>query len=394
MHIVIFRVGKLLFLPTNLKDVKEFTMKSLYYFLIFISTAITLKGSSFEIIPNQFKNVLTESITCPFIVNDTLYSYDFNNYLIKSYKNKKWCTEIYYDSIISKINNQAIIEKINTLSKYLFGIKKDKSGNLWLYTRDYILKYNGLITKCYDSFYIPDSSLTSSISFIYSLDLNNYEVPYIIIKSPNDSYQDFICKLENDTFKVKNLHSSQVNIPKQVYFDSKNNFWETAGSVLNYYEDDKIIKTFSMSEMPKTEQLQGGYFTKICIDSKDKVYAVSNLLGIYIYENEKWSIDDYISSRQYAIRPDFEEDKSFDRMAIDSKDNLWINGTMFSSSLCKLNKDGIWSEILLPNLPNYIFVEYEIYVHYDEMLIDYKDRIWLFYASPYRCIVYTPQSVN
>ena len=367
-------------------------MKYIYLFLFFLLTYCA-NSQEWDLI--QGVNYLTN----PVVIEDTLMGFNhFQDFVI--FKNKKWDTIDYKTILIESVSDTVLKNQINALGISYSNFFNDFNNGKWIVLsgasdsfRSFIFFDNENKINVYDTYKQIDSINDTKINKVYYISFSNDSVPYFILsnKTERTSFVS-LCKLQNNKIIEINKHysPSSGSSSKSICFDSKNNFWLNNNDSLFYYSNDTISKSFSSSDFPKTNSLQGGLITKVCVDKSDKVYAVSNLFGIYIYDNNNWAVDSLFSTNCFAVSLMW-HDNEFQNMELDSKGNLWLYHIM--PFLYKRDKAGIWSKYIIPNassmMENVGSGKCNGYV-YDAILIDSKDRIWIYGIYIWKYWIYSP----
>jgi hypothetical protein len=367
-------------------------MKKIFIFLLFLFP-FDSNSQNWELIP------ALSWFTNPIILGDTLIG--INDYKsLAVFKNKKWDTIDYKTTLIESVSDTIVKERIISFNASLSKIYLDNNNNKWTVLKgesdffsSFIFFDNGNTIKIFDSYRQIDSSNDTKINNVYFIGFTNDSIPYFIMNNKVERTTCVsLCKLQdNKIIEIhKHYNSAHGSSSKGICFDSKNNFWFNNSDSLFYYSKDTISKRFALKDFPKTDYVQGGFITKVCIDANDKVYAVSSLFGLFFYENNIWILDTMFSANCFAVSLMWHDDE-FQSMELDSKGNLWFYHIM--PFLYRRDKTGIWSKYIIPNascsLENVGAGKFNGYL-FDSIIIDSKDRIWLFGISTGKYWIYLP----
>ena len=357
-------------------------MKKIILLLLLISS--NLLANDWEILNGL------DLFRSPYTVGDTLYGL-LGYSTLANYKNKKWEKYDIKSFLFESIQDSTKKANIKKISPPINNMFVDKNNKQWfllgkqnVYFTSYIFSYDGTNVEFYDSYLQKDSANETILGNLCYLAFDNNNVPYISVKSKY-SENNYICKLENNKFKEINQHSTYYVTCKGIYFDSKNNFWEIINDSIYYYINDKVSKGFRVADFPKTDGVMGGILTKLCIDKNDKVYAITNILGLYVYDDEKWSLDTLLNTYICATTPAFTDNKNFNNIYLDSKDNLWAHVTL--PFLFKRDKLGNWTKYLIPCTNTTVDFGAS---SFDYIYLGNKDRIWLYSFYEGNFLVFTP----
>lgn len=380
-------------------------MKTIFL-LFLIITVNAFADNTFELIPryggynfdiySQFE-VKDTLYTCVSATNSTTEAAKLNASLA-SYKNRKWHIEVDYNNLVSKIDLDSLRFKLENLTyskravRY-FKYENEYVGYITLNSfQNYAFKYDRTKTIIYDSIYFNDGS-SMNYSRALNMSINSKGVPYFIISEEFGSDKYHLCKLEDEKLKV--VFSINKLVPKatlNTVFDNNDNYWLCFVDTLYYFENDIKKESFSISSMPVGGSITGGgYFTCVAVASDGKVFAMNNILGLYIYDGSQWTLDPivneiWINSSVYEGKGDM-QDYSQTIIHKDGEGNIFIG----KNYLYKYS-NGKWEIMLMPNF-NSSDNAYNYTVPSNNFYIDSKGRAWFFSGLGYKtgAVVYTPE---
>ncbi len=374
--------------------IMELYMKKLYFILIFIMICNPLNSQQWELIEGR-------SLFCnPMIEGDTLIGINEDEWLV-SYKNRAWDSINYMQKLLESIEDTNIKKDRIANARCINSFYKDKNHNTM-----FIFDYSSIFTKTdmifydygtkilnYEYYKQIDSVNPTKIYHVYFVDFDKNNCPYFIISNLNERV-DYVsvCKMEDNRIIEINKHksSSYGSSSKRICFDSNNGYWVNVNDSLFYYENDEVSKRFGLEDLPKSDYIQGGFFTKVVTDS-DITYVMTSQLALYTYQNNTWSFDSTFAFYQLTATLNAHDDE-FQNINLDSQGCLWL----YHSSqpfLFKRDKSLIWEKYLIPSARTNI--DYGSGTDpngakYESNVIDSKDRIWLFTNWNGKYFIFTP----
>jgi len=273
------------------------------------------------------------------IENDTFF-------IIYNQKNMSWQ---YYtkNDLRNDINDTALVNNIEAI--YCLNFCNDNS--IWQLVRindkDKILHINGNSFSMYDKVYnrmLKDSFDFSGINErIYDLKVSkNNEVWAIIVHytylgqhEPYYSLSKFI-NGRFETIDYPDAPSKYVNT-NCIAFDYNGRILHTNADTLYIIENEEVIRKICIQEFPGGI----GYYMKMAVSKKNKVYSLSNIKALHIIDDKKMITDTFVQYQERLLQPNIDLATGY-QMCIDNADNLWICGPL-TCSLYRLDTSGKWT---------------------------------------------------
>ncbi|HPO61610.1 MAG TPA: T9SS type A sorting domain-containing protein [Candidatus Kapabacteria bacterium] len=350
--------------------------KYILFFFIFITSKLFTQSWDFmykdDFLPiapfsgkheNLYANCLTiykDNIAISRSYNDLIIIYNQTN--------KKW-TFISKEDIVNMIagEHNYTTDDFNDI----FFINYDNNGRLWATTNEgRIISIYQDSVKIYTSVFNTIDNNFHDIESCFDLKVDRNGDLWAIVRHSSVKLSKVyysLCKLKNDVFvTINNLtnpdHTNGVF--KKIAFDHQGNVWHVNLDTLYVIENEKVKYKLSIWDLPN------GYtkFSKIVINSKNVVYALSDDLVLYKIDGDKYSSDDYM--RNIERYEKIGQNLLLYDMCVDSSDNIWVSG--YSPNLYKLDSSGNWAKYIFPkpDIENFDYFK-------KNMEADKNGKIWI-----------------
>lgn len=253
-------------------------------------------------------------------------------FLIYNYSNKDW-SFVTRDDIWKRFKNDSLYNLYYdnfSLGSMLY----DLNGNIWCNSsqsnilnikQDTIMIYDKIYNRNQDKFY----KMTGATDIKYD-ENNNIWAIINNRDSVAKKYCRNVCKLKDGIFEsiycLDNRFIKEAGCDLAV--DNLNRVWCSIVDSVYLIENEKVTKRIASYDFPNGF----GYFNRMVIDSKNKVYLLNHTCTMYVIDGDSLYSYDYIWERE---KIDFAGGNlSNYKMCIDSSDNVWVTGI----STCNLYK--------------------------------------------------------
>lgn len=369
-------------------------MKKFSFLLFVFMICVPLNSQQWELIEGRsfFVN--------PMIEGDTLIGINEGEWLV-SYKNRAWDSINYKQKLLESIDDTILYKNVIASEPYLNEIYRDNNKDNWS-----ILHYNAIFAgkdivlhddynkiRYYNYYKQLDSTNLTQIYSVFHVNFDKNNCPYFIISNVNERV-DYVsvCKMENNQIIEINKHksSSYGSQSKRICFDNKNGFWVNVNDSLFYYENDKVSKRFKLADLPKSDYIQGGFFTKVVTD-EDITYVMTSQLALLTYKDNTWIFDSTFAFYQLTSTLSAHDDE-FQNIFLDTKGCVWL----YHSSqpyLFKRDKSYNWEKYIIPSscsLRDRGAGCSSDGTNYEIILLDSKNRIWIYNNWNCKYLIFSP----